>query len=185
LLTREKLSQLSEEELENLYQEKKAKYDQKMSKNRRIRGMLSKKVDEKQKNVNKRKKEINDLLADHPELSVVKQDFDDIEQDPAELKELIQEKQQTLSQLQSKRLQIERTITETSNHNKQQKSLEEQYQQEISSLIAQSGSLSDVSGRPELLELDQLSKEINSAQDELNTLTKEIEDIREKIHQQG
>lgn len=75
MLTREKLSQLSEEELEKLYQEKKAEYDQKMSKNRRIRGMMSRKVDEKQKTVTKIQKENNEIFAAHPELSFVKENF--------------------------------------------------------------------------------------------------------------
>lgn len=74
--TRDNLSQLSEEELEKLYQEKKAEYDQKLSKNRRIRGILSRKINEKQESVNNLKKEIKNFLASHPELAVAKQDFD-------------------------------------------------------------------------------------------------------------
>ena len=60
--TRDNLSQLSEEELEKLYQEKKAEYDQKMSKNRRIRGILLRKINEKQESVNNLKKEIDDII---------------------------------------------------------------------------------------------------------------------------
>ena len=73
--TRDNLSQLSEEELEQLYQEKKADYEQKMSKNRRIRGILSRKINEKQKAVDDLKKEIDDFIASHPELSVAKENF--------------------------------------------------------------------------------------------------------------
>jgi hypothetical protein len=73
--TRDSLSQLSEEELEKLYQEQKADYEQKTSKNRRIRGILSRKVNEKQNSVDNLKKEINDFLSSHPELSVAKENF--------------------------------------------------------------------------------------------------------------
>ena len=193
MLPREKLEQLSEEELENLYQQKKTELEQKLGKSRRIRGMLSKKVDEKQKNVENLKNQISELLEANPDLklkynslsSELKQDFDDIDQDPAELNRVIQEKQKTISHLQSKKLHIERTITETSNHIEQQKALEELFQQEIASLISQSEPFSAVDENSELLELNQLSKEINSAQDEFEAITNEIEDIREKVHHQG
>lgn len=73
LLTEDNLSQLSEEELEKLYQVKQAEYDQKIAKNRRIRVMLSDKVSNKQNIVNNLQKKIDDFLAAHPE--VAKQDF--------------------------------------------------------------------------------------------------------------
>ena len=87
MLTREKLEQLSEEELETLYQQKKTELEQKLGKNRRIRGMLSRKVDEKQKNVENLKNQISELLEANPDLklkynslsSELKQDFDDID----------------------------------------------------------------------------------------------------------
>ena len=183
LLTEDNLSQLSEEELEKLYQVKQAEYDQKIAKNRRIRVMLSDKVSNKQNTVNNLQKKIDDFLAAHPE--VAKQDFDDIDQDPAELNRVIQENQKTISQLQSKKLHVERTVTETSTHIEQQKALEELYQQDIASLISQSEPFSAVDENSELLELNQLAKEINSAQDELEAINNEIEDIREKVHHQG
>ncbi|MFX1516743.1 MAG: hypothetical protein ACFFC6_10560 [Promethearchaeota archaeon] len=182
--TRDNLSQLSEEELERLYQEKQADCEQKKAKNRRIRGILSRKVNEKQNSVDRLKKEINDFLASHPELSVVKQDFDDTIHDPEELKQSIQEKQKVLSQLQSKKLQIEKEIPEVSNHIQQQKLLENQFQKEINLLIIQTKSVSD-SESSELLELDQLSKEIQSAQNELESLLIEIEQLQKEVHQQG
>ncbi|MFX1285969.1 MAG: hypothetical protein ACFFB5_20165 [Promethearchaeota archaeon] len=193
MLTREKLERMSEEELETLYQQKKAEFDQKVGKNRRVRGLLSRKLDEKQNSVANLKNQISDLLEANPDLKLkynsltgeLKQGFDDIDQDPTQLRELIQETQKTLSQLQSKRLQIERIITETSNYNKQQKSVEEELNQEIALLISKFESLSDITGRPESLELNQLSLEFKSAQDELSNIAKEIEDLRVKIHQQG
>ena len=182
--TRDNLSQLSGEELERLYQERKAEYEQKTAKNRRIRGILSRKVNEKQNSVDSLKKEINDFLTSHPELSVVKQDFGDTIYDPEELKQSIQEKQTVLSQLQSKKLQIQKEIPEISNHIQQQKLLEDQFQKEINLLITQTKSLSD-SESSELLELDQLSKEIQSAQDELESLLSEIEQLQKEVQQQG
>ncbi|UCG01149.1 MAG: hypothetical protein JSW11_16215 [Candidatus Heimdallarchaeota archaeon] len=182
--TRDKLSQLSDDELEKIYQEKKAEYDQKILKNRRIRGILSRKINEKQKSVENLRKEADDFLTSHPELSVAKQDFDDTDFDPEELKQLIQEKQTILSQLQSKKLEIEKSIPEITNHIKQQKLLENQYQEEINLLISQSENFSE-SDSFEMLELDQLSHEIKSAQDELESLSKGIEELRNKVHQQG
>ena len=184
MLTRENLSQLSEEELERLYQEKKAEYEQKIAKNRRIRGILSRKVNEKQNSADNLKKEINDLLQSHPELSVVKQDFDDTPYNPEELKEAIKDNQKLLSQLQSKKLQIELDIPKVSKHIEQQKLLEDQFQKEINSLISQNETLSD-SESSELLELDQLSKDIQSAQEEFEALLIEIEELQKEVHQQG
>lgn len=182
--TKDNLSQLSEEELEKLYQDKKSEYDQKLAKNRRIRGILSRKINEKRQTVNNLTKEIDDFLASHPELSVAKQDFDDTDYDPEELKLLIQEKQKILSQLHSKKLQIEKSIPEITNHIRHQKLLEDQYQKEINVLISQTETLSD-SENSELLELEQLSQENKSAQDELEALIIEIDELRKGIHQQG
>ncbi|MFX0013950.1 MAG: hypothetical protein ACFFB2_12805 [Promethearchaeota archaeon] len=182
--TRENLSQLSENELEKLYQEKKEEFDQRLTKNRRIRGILSRKIDEKQKIVTSLNNEIEDFFASHPELNVVKQDFDDAIQDPEELNKLIQEKQQILFHLQSTKLNVEKSISEISNHIKEQKILENQYQQEISSLISHSDAISNFD-ESELSELDLISQEIQSAQDELQILTNEIEELRNLIHQQG
>ena len=184
MLTREQLEKMSEEELETLYQEKKADFEQKVSKNRRIRGILSRKINEKQKAVDDLKKEVDDFIASHPELSVVKQDFDDIIHDPEELKHSIQEKQKVFSQLQSKKLRIEKDLPEVTNHIEQQKKLEDQFQKEIDLLITQTKSLSD-SESSELLELDQLSKEIQSAQDELEALIIEVEQLQKEVHQKG
>ena len=83
LLTREKLEQLSEEELKTLYQQRKTELEQKLGKNRRIRGMLSRKVDERQKNVENLKNQISETLQANPELKLkynsltgeLKQDF--------------------------------------------------------------------------------------------------------------
>jgi len=44
MLTRETLEQMSESELETLYQEKKDEYDQRMSKNKRIREILERRL---------------------------------------------------------------------------------------------------------------------------------------------
>ncbi|MFX0172042.1 MAG: hypothetical protein ACFE9L_08985 [Candidatus Hodarchaeota archaeon] len=44
LFTREELEKMSEEELERIYQEKNASYDKTEAKNRRIHGMLVKRL---------------------------------------------------------------------------------------------------------------------------------------------
>lgn len=191
-MTREKLEQLSEEELETLYQQKKTEYNQKIAKNRRVRGILSRKVDEKQERVQTLKNQISALLDANPQLKLkfnslsgaIKQDFDDTDYNPEELTQLIQEKQKILSQLQSKKLQIEKSIPELSNHIEQQKLVEDHYQKEITQLISQTETISD-SESSEMLELDQLSQEIKSAQAELEALISEIEELHKGVHQQG
>jgi regulator of replication initiation timing len=192
-LIREKLEQLSEEELETLYQQKKAEYDKKLGMNRRIRGMLSRKVDEKQKRIENLKNQISEVLKANPDFKLkydsltgkLKQEFDDIDQNPEEMKSLIQEKQKILSQLQSRKFHIERTLAETSKHIEQQKALETQFQTEITLLISQSQSHSNDDEKNELFELNKLSQEIKSTQDDLKVLLQEIENVRGKIHQQG
>ncbi len=181
LLTKDKLNQLSEEELEKLYQQKKADYDQKIAKNRRIRGLLQRKLDSKTEIVNNLQNKIDDFLAAHPE--VAKQDFDDQEQNPAELTKLIQEQRESLSGLQTKKLNIERTITETANHIERQKALEERLQHEIERLYSQFDELSNDNEDAEQLELNRVTREIQSAQDELDSIQNEIEEIRGKINQ--
>ncbi len=181
LLTRDKLNQLSDEELEKLYQQKKAGYDQKIAKNRRIRGLLQRKLDSKSEIVNNLQKKIDDFLAAHPQ--VAKQNFDDQVQNPAELTKLIQKQRESLSSLQAKKLDIERTITETTNHIERQKVLEERLQHEIERLYSQFDELSNDSEDAELLELKRVAREIQSAQEERDSIHNEIEEIREKIHQ--
>ena len=63
---------------------KKAEYNQKVAKNRRVRGILSRKIDEKQKSVENLKNRISDLLETNPDLKLkynsltgeLKQDFE-------------------------------------------------------------------------------------------------------------
>ena len=181
LLTREKLTQLSEEELENLYQQKKAEYDQKIAKNRRIRGLLQRKLDSKSEIVMDIQKKIDDLLVAHPE--VVKQNFDDEKLNPEELRNLIQEKRESLSGFQAKKLNIERTITEMENHIGRQRALEERLQHEIERLYSRFDELSSDDEDTEKFELNRVIREINSVQDQLDSIHNEIEDIRQKIHQ--
>ncbi|MFX1285967.1 MAG: hypothetical protein ACFFB5_20155 [Promethearchaeota archaeon] len=66
MLNKEKLEQLSGEELERFYQEKKLELDNKIAKNRRGRGPLVRKVDEKQKEVENLKNQISDILEENP-----------------------------------------------------------------------------------------------------------------------
>lgn len=193
MLNRKQLEQLTNEELEKIYNDIRRELDEKKAKNRRIRSILSRKIKQKKKSLNNIKNQINEVLEGHPELKIcilyeenaIKQDFDDTSQDPKELQNLIQEKQKTLSQLQSKKLHIDRDIAEISKHIMRQKKLEVQLQQDIALMISQPESTSDTDEESELIELNNLLEEIKLAQEEITHITTKIEDISEKIHQKG
>jgi hypothetical protein len=70
LLTRENLEQLSEEEIETIYQENQADYEQRIKKNKRIQDLLSKKVDEREKSIRKLNVKISRLLEKNPDIKM-------------------------------------------------------------------------------------------------------------------
>ena len=84
MLTRETLEKMSNSELKSFYQEKKNDYEKRKEKNQRVRAILEKKLLEKEKKVSELKTELDLLRAKHPNVRVVKRNFDD---DPEKLRE--------------------------------------------------------------------------------------------------
>jgi hypothetical protein len=86
LLNRKQLDQMTDEELEKIYNDIRKELEEKKAKNRRIRGILSRKIKEKEESLNNLKNQINEVLVNHPELkkriiyekNMIKQYFEDI-----------------------------------------------------------------------------------------------------------
>lgn len=189
MLTREKLEKMSEEELEQLYQEKKSQYDRILSKNRRIHEMLKKKVDQKQDNVILLKKEIEELLTSNSELkmwfnaiSKAKDSIDDNELNLEKIKSKIESHKVTLSNMKTSQTQIQREINEIKILLEQRKTTENQLQKEIGDLVAKKSPISnnDVV-QTELLELSNLTQDYQALQNELDNITNEINSLKAQI----
>jgi chromosome segregation ATPase len=189
LLTREKLEKMSEDELEQLYQEEKRQYDRTLSKNRRIHEMLKKKVDYRQDKVILLKREIEELLTSNPEIkmwfnaiSEAKDSIDNNELNPEKIQSEIESHKDTLSNMQTSQTQIQREINEIKILLEQHKTTENQLQKEIGDLVAKKTSTSsnDVV-QTELLELSNLTQEYQALQNELDYITKEINSLKAQI----
>lgn len=182
LITREELAQLSEEELEKLYEIKKTEFDKTVAKNRRIQAMLIRKIQDKNEIVNTLQREIDELLAAHPELNVAKSPIDDANYDPEKLQNEIDLHKETLTNMQTYQIQIQREISELEAHLEQQKTVEIQLHKEVEDLITQRNSISgDNAGQAELLELSKLAQEYQALQDELDDLAIEINSLKNQI----
>lgn len=181
---------MSEEELERIYQEKKAAYDKTVAKNRRIHEMLYKKISRKQEDVNSLKNEIEEILEANPELKAwykygkdkTKSPIDDANYDPEKLQNEIDLHKETLTNKQTNQIQIQREISELETHLEQQKTVETQLHKEIEDLIPQRNSISgNNAGQAELLELSKLAQEYQTLQDELDKLAIEINSLKNQI----
>ncbi|MFX0181525.1 MAG: hypothetical protein ACFE95_00485 [Candidatus Hodarchaeota archaeon] len=182
MISREELAHLSEEELDKLYETKKTEFDKTVAKNRRIQAMLSRKIQDKNEIVNTLQQEIDELLATHPELNVAKSRIDDTNHDPEKLRTEIDLHRETLTNMQTSHIQIQREISELEAHLERQKKVEIQLNIEINDLIAQKTSLSgDNAGQAELHELSKLTQEYQSLQEELEKLAIEINSLKEQI----
>jgi predicted nucleic acid-binding Zn-ribbon protein len=182
LLTREELAQLSEEELEKLYEMKKTEFEKTVAKNRRIQAILSRKIQNKTEIVNNLQREVDELLAIHPELNVAKSPIDDANYDPEKLQNEIDLHKETLINMQTNQVKIQREISELETHLERQKTVEIQLHKEIEDLIAHRNSISgDNAGQAELLELSKLAQEYQALQDELNKLAIEINSLKNQI----
>ncbi|MFX0149926.1 MAG: hypothetical protein ACFFAJ_04035 [Candidatus Hodarchaeota archaeon] len=180
---------MSEEDLEQLYQEIKSQYDRTLSKNHRIHEMLRRKVDHKQDNIIFLKKEIEELLTSNPELkewyntiSEMKDSIDNNELNPEKIQSEIESYKEELSNMRINQAQIQREITEIKLLLEQQKTTENQLQKEIEDLVAEKASTSGNNAvQTELPELSKLAQEYQALQNELDEVTKEINDLKAQI----
>ncbi len=183
VIIREELSKLTEQELEKLYQDKKLKYDEKISKNRRIRGMLSSKVDKISQKVHEVQQEIDQLMETYPD--IVKSGFDDDETSENNLEELkvnIQQLQNELSDLQLHKIQISNSITKTTSHINMNKQKEKEVEEKLKELVEEAEHYSKSGSSSEQEELTQLYQDELSTKEKIENFIEEIEEIRNKIH---
>lgn len=183
MLRKETLEQLSEEELEKIYQEKKAEYDERIRKNKRIQGILSRKRDTLKSQVKDAQNEVDLLQAKHPDIKVNERAVDE---DPDQLKATIQKLHTTILNLQSKQIQKKKLLKEMKLEIIRQQTEEKRLQKEIDQLISENDALTNqAKDSTEKIELAVLTSEHQSTQDNLDALTVEIEHLHRKLHQRG
>ncbi len=183
MLRKETLEQLSVAELEKIYQEKKADYDERVRKNKRIQGILTRKRDTLKTQVNSVQNETDLLQAKHPDITVIE---DGINKGPDELKATIQKHHTTILNLQSKQIQQKKQLKEIKLEIMRKQTDEKLIQKEIDQLIAENEKLANEGeDSSEKMELAVITSEYQSTQDNLDALTVEIEHLHRKLHQRG
>jgi hypothetical protein len=183
LLNRENLEQHSDSELEIIYQENQADYEQRIKKNKRIQDLLSKKQDKLEERVRKLQAKIDLLRAKNPTVEVVKRDFDD---DEESLNDKIQKHHTTILNLQTSQLKIKKQIKEINLEIAKQQTNEKVLQKEIDHLIMQNSEINkDMENQSEPMRLAVITSEYQSTHDLLDILTLEIETIHKRIHERG
>ncbi|MHA1444840.1 MAG: hypothetical protein ACTSR4_08855 [Candidatus Hodarchaeales archaeon] len=183
MLRKETLEQLSEAELEKIYQEKKAEYDQQIRKNKRIQGILSRKRDKLKSQVKTVQDETDLLHAKNPGINV---NEEGISGNTDQLKATIQKQHTTILNLQTKQIKQKKRLKEIKLEYMKRNTDENLLQKEIDQLIAENDKLSDKNqDDQEKMELAVITSEYQSTEDILETLTVEIEHIHRKLHQRG
>ena len=183
MLRKETLEQLSEAELEKIYQEKQAEYNERVRKNKRIQGILTRKRDTLKTQVNSIQNEYDLLKEKHPEITVVETE---INEDPDQLKATIQKHHTTILNLQSKQIKQKKTLKEIKLEIISKQTEEKRLQEEIDKLIAENNELTNLAkDSSEKMELAVITSEYESTQDSLDALTVEIEHLHRKLHQRG
>ena len=183
MLRKETLEQLSEEELEKVYQEKKADYDERVRKNKRIQDILARKRDTLKTQVEAIQSETDLLQAKHPGITVADGGTDE---DPDQLKAIIQKHHTTILNLQSKQIQQKKQLKEIKLEIIRKQTEEKSLQKEIEQLIAENDEMTNqAKDSAEKMELAVITSEYQSTQDNLDALTVEIEHLHRKLHQRG
>ena len=150
-------------------------------KNQRVRAILEKKLLEKEKKVSELKTELDLLRAKHPNVHVVKRDFDD---DPEKLREKMLILQKDLINLQTKQIQVKKNLKQIKMDLVKEEANEKFARQEIDQLADSNGELSTSDqDQSETIQLAVIKSEYQSIHDLLDTLTLEIEQLHKKLHQ--
>ena len=187
MYSKEHLESLSETELQDIYQQLKSDFEEKLAKNRRINNMLERKFSKKQSELAELKAQLDQILESHPELkelNVAKEGFDDMK-----IKHLIAQKNElesTYSALQITKIQVEKSLKDQQEH--LDKMIEEQnnLEEEIMNLDDKTDILADDSeDQSELAELAILTQEFHRISNEFQELNDEIEMLQQKIHSRG
>ena len=180
MVDREYLEQLSESELDKIYEEKKAEYDKRSEKYKRIQDLLRRKVTTKQKNIQKYQSEVDLLRVKHPDISIVKQEFDD---NPQFLRESIQKHTTTLLNHQTHQIQLKKQVKETNMGFVKLQAQEKFLQKEVNELITINEELGqELEDQSEKMQLAVITSEYQTTHDLLDTITLEIEHLHKRLH---
>ena len=182
--TRESLEQLSEERLQDVYEEKKAEYDQRLDKNQRISEILENKLLGKEKTISELRTEIDLLRVKHPKIKVVaKRDFDD---DPDTLRDKLLTLQKDLINLQTKQLNIKKELKQINMDIVKKEADEKFLQQEIEQLTKSSEKITnDDQDEEEKMQLAVIMSEYQTTHDLLDALTIEVEELYKKLYERS
>lgn len=183
MLGKETLEQLSEAELEKIYQEKKAEYDRQIRKNKRIQGILSRKRDTLKAKIKEVQNETDLLHAKNPGVFVIKEG---VSEDSEQLKVAVQKHHTTILNLQTKQIKQKKELKEIKLQFMRKNTEENLLQKEIDQLIAENDKLvNNTQDDQEKMELAVITSEYQSTEDILEALTVEIEHLHRKLHQRG
>ena len=183
MLRKEALEQLSEAELDKIYQEKKARYDQQVRKHKRIQDILSRKRDTLQTQVKLIQDETDLLQAKNPGVVI---DESVGNEDPEQLKANIQKHHTTILNLQTKQIQQKKQLKEIKVEYMRTQTEEKLLQKEIDKLIMENDELTNkTEDSTENMELAVITSEYQSTEDSLEELNIEIEHLHRKLHQRG
>jgi predicted RNase H-like nuclease (RuvC/YqgF family) len=181
--TPEELFQLSETDLEAIFEEKKAVFDRNKSKNHRIQAMLYRKIEQKRGTVDNLQGQIDKILTDNPEL---KEFLDDEEagNHPEKLREEISNFKNLIEELDKEYKIVTEKVTILKETINLQKSNQTVLEEEVETLERNSGLfVSSKHEDGEGYELTQISLESDKISDELSILEHKIEIIRKQIHE--
>ena len=183
MYTRENLEQHSDSELETIRQEKKADYEQRINKNKKIQDLLTQKQEKYETNVRELQAKLDLLRAKNPTVKFVKRDFDD---DPDSLNDMIQKHHTTILNLQTSQIKVKKAIKETNLDIAKQQTNEKVLQKEIDHLISHTNEINqEVKSESENMQLAVITSEYQSTHDLLDTLTLEIDTLHKQIHNRG
>lgn len=183
MYTRENLEQQSDSELEKICQEKKADYEQRVNKNKKIQEILSRKQDKIEASIRELQAKIDLLRAKNPSVNVVKGEFGD---DRDALNDRIQKHHTTILNLQTNQIKVKKAIKEANLDFAKQQTNEKVIQKEIDHLITQTNEMNqETKNQTENMQLAVITSEYQSTHDLLDTLTLEIDTLHKQIHERG
>ncbi len=182
MVSREELSKLSDEELERLYLDRSEVYKSKLSKNRRIRSMLAKKVEEQERTVKELQKDLDDFVSAHP--NIAKFAFDDkdtFKEMESKLKTENEKLENTITVLTKRKIELNSTFQNLKQEFSNLELQKSQIQEKIDSLDEIINNSSMEGSDEENLELAKLEARQNEIQDDLETLSLDIKDLQNQF----
>jgi chromosome segregation ATPase len=181
--SRESLEKMSDDELGLVYRGKEKEFQRRSSKNKKFQELLKHKLKTKESKVKKLQEELDLLKAKHPDIVVVKQDFDD---DPNVLKEKVLTLQKDLLNVQTQQIQLKKERKKLELDIVKQQADLKFLQKEFDELqTGDETKAEDTQTQSEKMELAVITSEYQSTHDLLDTLTLEIEHLHKRLHSRG